>query len=103
MLTAEISTRLTAQGLVTGDYEVFRGKVPASPDEVIVLHETGGAGAEQFLGATASLEQPALKITVRGTRFQHDEPRLIIERIYRKRDALSELDTASVTVPVAYR
>ena len=81
MLTDEIKTRLTAEGLVATGYTVLRGKMPATPDKVIVLREGGGAGLERFMGS-ASIEQPALQVLVRGAAFDYDGPRQVIERIY---------------------
>jgi hypothetical protein len=82
MLTSEISARLSSESLVTTGYTVVRGKVPATPDKVIVLRETGGAGPERFLGGSASVEQPALQVIVRGAKHDYDGPRLQIEQIY---------------------
>jgi hypothetical protein len=82
MLTDEIKARLDALSLVDADYTVFRGKMPATPDEVVVLRETGGTAAERFMGGTASIEQPSLQVIVRGAPHDYDGPRLVADTIW---------------------
>ena len=80
MLSAEFGARLTAQGLTTG-YTVIRNTVPALPDKVIVVTETGGSGPSQtFDGQT--VENPNVQVVVRGLADDSDGPRLTAERIY---------------------
>ncbi len=81
MITAELSAKLTAASLTTG-YEVLRGKMPSSPDKVIALFESGGAGVQQFMCEIGAIEEPTLQIRVRGIADDYDGPRLTIERIF---------------------
>lgn len=81
MLTNEIQTRLEALGLIDSDFELYRGTVPAKPDNVVALFETGGTGqSDTFDGVT--VDQPGLMIVVRGQPHEYDIPRLQMEQLY---------------------
>ena len=81
MLLDEMAARVTAEGLVSSGYALRRGVMPASPDQVIVLGETGGAGPEiAFDGGV--VEQPGLQIRVRGAADDYESPRNAIEVLH---------------------
>jgi hypothetical protein len=80
MLTLELATKFASAGLVQSGYEVFRGKLPASPDEVIVIYETAGLAPELFFVGT-TVEQPGVQIVARGAADDYDGPRLALEKI----------------------
>jgi hypothetical protein len=80
VLSVEFGARLTAQGLTTG-YTVMRGALPATPDKVIVVNETGGAGPSLTFGGGV-VENPNVQVVVRGLPDDSDTPRLTVERIY---------------------
>ncbi len=80
MLASDVSAKLTALGLTTG-YVVIEGKMPHTPNKVIALTETGGSGADQFLG-NAPIENPSMQLRVRGEADDYNGPRLVIERIF---------------------
>lgn len=80
MLTAELATRLTAQSLTTG-YTVTRGQLPSTPDKVIAIYETPGAGPSRDFSGNV-VENPNALIVVRGVAQDYDAPRLTIEAIY---------------------
>lgn len=81
MLTVEFAARLTAQSLTTG-YTVTRGILPATPDKVIAVYETGGSGPSLATGAGNTVENPNVQVVVRGVAHDYDGPRLAVERIY---------------------
>jgi hypothetical protein len=95
VITGEVATKLTAASLTTG-YEVLRGKMPSSPDKVIALFETGGAGPQFFLGATDAIEEPSLQVRVRGAANDYDGPRLTIEAIFQALLAYGAFTVSSV-------
>ncbi len=80
MLLPELKAKLVAEGLTTG-YTVRDGLLPATPDLVIAINETGGSGPEQF-GSSPSIEMPAVQVMVRGAAYDYATPRLQAERIY---------------------
>jgi hypothetical protein len=60
---------------------VIRGDLPATPDKVVALFETGGAGQERAFDGTV-VEQPTLQVLVRGAADDYDVARLQIEKLY---------------------
>lgn len=82
MLLAEVSARISAQGLVTTGFTVFQGFLPISPPQAIALYESGGTGPERFLPPTAAIDRCGLQVVVRGAPSDYATPRLQIERLY---------------------
>jgi len=68
MLLAEIQNYLVAQGVgpagSTGDYSVTVGYVPAQPDRLISVLETGGLPNEGL--STGTVDRPTFQVRVRG-------------------------------------
>ena len=81
MLLDELSTRLTDMSLVAAGYVVVKGTMPASPDKVIALRETGGGPPDVALGGGV-VENPAVQVVVRGSPGDYAAPRLVLEAIY---------------------
>lgn len=81
MLLDEMVSRATAEGLVAAGYELRSGPMPASPDKVMVLRETGGAAPEVAFGGDV-VEQPGLQLVVRGVPHDYEGPRAVIEAFH---------------------
>jgi hypothetical protein len=96
MISAEISTRLTALSLITTGFSVYRNYQPDNPDKIIALMETEGMSPDLFLGSSATQENPGLQIVVRGPQGDADTPRLQIERIYQAMVGWGAFSTVNV-------
>lgn len=80
MLTAEVKAKLVAAGLTTG-YEVLRNAMPATPNKVIALFDSGGFAPEHFMGASP-IEEPGLQVRVRGEVKDSEGPDTTIKAIF---------------------
>lgn len=81
MLLDELAARVTSQGLVAAGFTLLIGELPASPDAVIVLRETGGAGPEIAFGGDI-VEQPGVQVVVRGAPHDYVPARAAIETLH---------------------
>ena len=68
MLLAEVANYLVVQGVAaagsTADYVVSQGYVPAQPDRIISVLETGGLPNEGL--STGTVDRPTFQVRVRG-------------------------------------
>lgn len=83
MVTAEIATYLVGQGLgLTSGTNLFRGKLPDTPDICVVVYEYGGMPNEPEMGGTTvRLEFPSIQIVTRGVKDEYDAPRLLAQQV----------------------
>lgn len=64
---------------------VFLNILPPTPDACVAVFESGGLGSMAGFGAPGlKHEYPSVQILVRGTQYDHDAPRLIIDRIWKE-------------------
>lgn len=66
---------------------IYKGYLPADPDEVIGLIEVEGAEALDTFGMTAGdikVERPALKILIRAAQDDYEAARIIAENTYKE-------------------
>lgn len=82
MLLVEIAAKLAADGLVPSGYIVAKGKLPPTPDKVIVVYETGGLAPQRFFGDSTTVEMPGLQFVVRGAANDYEGPRLVIDAVF---------------------
>jgi hypothetical protein len=82
MLLDEMADRLDDEGLVASGYELRKGPMPASPDQVIVLRESGGPASDVTFDGQV-VDRPVLQVVVRGGPNDYQSPRNAIETIFR--------------------
>lgn len=78
MILDELAGYIAAQGLGTLGTSLFLGRLPPTPDGVIVLRESGGPPPVTTFDA--SYERPTLQVLVRGGVYA--STRLQAERLY---------------------
>lgn len=76
-----MAARLSSEGLIPSGYVVTEGFLPATPDKVVALRESRGAGANEFFGG-APIEEPVLQVLTRGAKLVYTDARAAIEDIY---------------------
>lgn len=79
----ELETYLAAQLSLTPATNLFRHRMPDTPDAVVTLYETGGAGAELGLGVDGiQFESPAVQVVCRGAELDFDATRTLAKSAY---------------------
>lgn len=83
MLVDDMVTLFDEQGLGTEAEDIFAGPMPASPNTVLVVTETGGVSPSHVFGqGLPAIEYPRVQIRARGEPDDYRAPRLLIERAY---------------------
>ncbi len=71
----EILAFLAAEGLGTVAIDLFKSKMPATPDACGTVYGSGGSGPDMNFGSSGvRFENPAVQIVFRGAPDDHDGP-----------------------------
>ena len=72
MLLDDLADYLSTQGIGTVGTDIFKAMSPDTPDDVVVLYESGGFPAEHTMTTgpgQAVLERPTVQIVCRSARY----------------------------------
>ena len=89
MILDDLADRLTTQSVATTGTDLFKGRMPPSPVEVIALFQTGGPAPINTMNAgpgTAILERPHVQALIRACTAANASKRA--QDVYHALDAL---------------
>jgi hypothetical protein len=94
-LLAEVASFVATAASLSSSL-VFQGRLPASPDACVAIHEYPGRPPDHTFGQAAiATEHPRVQVTVRGVPHDYATPRATAETIYRAMAAASAQSSAS--------
>lgn len=97
MLEDDLVALIVADGNGTAATDLFKGDLPPSPDQAVVVSEYQGTGPDTFFNTTSINEHPRVQIKVRGVPHDRAAVRNRIEKIYQAFDNRGAFVTAGGT------